>query len=132
MIIQISEFLMELTNRGVVIEPHEGRLRIDAPAGLLTGIDRDRLITHKEAILKCLRQEGNNGKSVQAGDLIRWVSPVVGPAGPATVLARSGRWLLVNKPSHERAVPIVHETWEVLCVGHAMEKGMDPKGPGST
>jgi len=112
----ISEFLMELTNRGVVIEPHEGRLRINAPAGLLTGIDRERLITHKETILKCLRQEGENGKSVQAGDLIRWVSPVVGPAGPATVLARSGQWLLVDKPSHEVAAPIVHENWKVRRV----------------
>ncbi len=119
---QISEFLMELTNRGVVIEPHEGRLRIDAPAGLLTGVDRERLITHKEAILKCLRQEEANGKSVQAGDLIRWVSPLVGPAGPATVLARSGQWLLVDKPSHEVAAPIVHESWDVRRIGRRIEK----------
>jgi len=128
MTIQISEFLMELTNRGVVIVPHDGRLRIDAPAGLLTGVDRERLISHKEAILKYLRQEWANGNSVQAGDLIRWVSPAVEPAGPATVLARSGEWLLVNQPSHDLAVPIVHETWEVRRIGY----GMDPKGPGST
>lgn len=125
---QISEFLMELTNRGVVIEPHEGRLRIDAPAGLLTGRDRERLVAHKEAILKCLQQEGENDKSAQAGDLIRWVSPVIGPAGPATVLARSGQWLLVDKPSHEAAVPIVHENWDVRCVGRRIEKKVDPKG----
>ena len=110
---QISEFLMELTNRGVVIEPHGGQLRIDGPAGLLTGRDRERLIVHKEAILRCLRKEEEESQSVQAGDLIRWVSPVVGPAGPATVLARSGQWLLVDKPSHEVAAPIVHESWEV-------------------
>jgi hypothetical protein len=126
---KIPEFLMELTSRGVVIEPHEGRLRIDAPAGLLTGIDRERLIAHKEAILKCLQQEGENDKSVQAGDLIRWVSPVVGPAGPATVLARSGQWLLVNKPSHELAVPIVHEGWDVRRVDRGKS---GPHGQGLT
>ena len=110
---QISEFLMELTNRGVVIEPHVGRLRIDAPAGLLTGIDRERLAAHKEEILHHLRQGFGKGEVVQSGDVIHWVSPVVGSVGPATVLARSGKWLLVNKPSHKLAVPIVHESWEV-------------------
>lgn len=58
---------------------------------------------------------------VQAGDVINWVSPVVGPAGPATVLARSGQWLLVDKPSHEKAVPIVHESWEVCRVDPSIE-----------
>jgi hypothetical protein len=69
---------------------------------------------------------------VQAGDVIRWVSPVIGPAGPATVLARSGQWLLVNKPSHEWAVPIVHEGWDVRRVGHGIEGRPNPKGLEST
>ena len=71
-------------------------------------------------------------EGVQAGDEIHWVSPVVGLAGPATVLARSGQWLLVDKPSHEIAVPIVHESWGVRRVGHGIEGRPNPKGLGST
>jgi len=113
---QISEFLEELKTRGVAIIPHNERLRIDAPAGLLTSADRERLAAHKDEILHHLRQGFEKGEVVQAGDVIHWVSPVVGPAGPATVLARSGQWLLVDKPSHEVAAPIVHESWDVRRV----------------
>ena len=112
----ISEFLEELKTRGVAIIPHEERLRIDAPVGLLTSTDRERLAAHKDEILHHLRQGFGKGEVVQSGDVIYWVSPVVGPAGPATVLARSGQWLLVDKPSHVVAVPIVHENWGVRRV----------------
>jgi len=109
----ISEFLEELKTRGVAIIPYDERLRIDAPVGLLTSTDRERLAAHKNEILHHLRQCVGKGDVVESGDVIYWVSPVVGPAGPATVLARSGKWLLVNKPSHEVAAPIVHESWDV-------------------
>lgn len=113
----IAAYLTGLRNRGVAILSHNERLRIDAPAGLLTRADRERLAAHKDEILHQLRQGVGRSEVVQAGDVICWVSPVVGPAGPATVLARSGQWLLVNKPSHEVAAPIVHERWKVRRVG---------------
>lgn len=128
----IADFLTELKKRGVEIVPNEGRLRVDAPAGLLTSADRERLIARKNDILQYFRQKNDHCELVQPGDVIQWVSPVVGPAGPATVLGRSDKWLLVNKPSHEVAAPIVHESWEVRRVGHAMENKANPKGPCST
>ena len=117
----IAVFLTELRNRGVEIVPKEGRLRVDAPAGLLTGKDRERLAIHKNDILEYLRQKNDRGESVQPGDMITWVSPLFGPAGPAAVLARSGEWLFVDNPSHPQAVPIVNDHWQVGRVGRVMK-----------
>ena len=129
----ISEFLTELMSRGVAILPHDERLRIDAPAGLLTRADRERLAAHKDEILHHLRQGFGKGEVVQAGDVIHWGSPVVAPAGPATVLARSGQWLLVvDKPSHEVAAPIVQESWGVRRAGREIVEKPHHKGLAST
>ena len=100
----ISVFLNELKSRGIEIVPNDEKLHVDAPVGLLTGEDRERLIAHKKEILLHLQKEVVS-HPVQVGEVIRWVSPVVGPAGPATILARSGQWVLVSKPSHEVAAP---------------------------
>lgn len=117
----IADFLTELKNRGVEIASNEGRLRVDAPAGLLTSADRERLAVHKHDILEYLQEKNDRGESVQPGDMISWVSPLFGSAGPAAVLARSGEWLFVDNPSHPQAVPIVNDHWQVRRVGRVMK-----------
>ena len=128
---RVLRSIMEASQSPVVKNPQRENTETPKPSevsSVLTNQDRVRLAAHKDEILHYLRQGAGKGEVVQAGDLIRWVSPVVGPAGPATVLARSGQWLLVDKPSHEAAVPIVHENWDVRCVGRRIEKKVDPKG----
>jgi|SRR6516225_2754355 hypothetical protein len=49
-----ADLLRHLQGRGVRLEAKEDRLRVDAPAGLLTEADRQALTTHKVELLALL------------------------------------------------------------------------------
>ena len=48
------ELLQEVSARGVVIEPSGGRLRVDAPRGVITPELREALTSQKEELLRVL------------------------------------------------------------------------------
>ena len=49
-----ARLLADLQARGVVLAPDCGRLRVDAPRGVLTPSDRQALARHKPALLAML------------------------------------------------------------------------------
>jgi len=66
----------DLKARGVILETHGEHLKVDAPAGVLTGEDRAALIEFKPKLLKFLSrsyeepQQGPERESV-----VRWAGP---------------------------------------------------------
>jgi hypothetical protein len=50
----VSEVLQEVTRRGIILQAHGSRLRVNAPKGALTPELRDALAAHKGALLPLL------------------------------------------------------------------------------
>jgi hypothetical protein len=48
------DFLQDLENRGVVLSPRNGKLKVDAPVGALTDDDRTLLSQHRTELLDLL------------------------------------------------------------------------------
>jgi hypothetical protein len=85
-----GDLLAELTARRVILSiTREGRLRVDAEAGTLTGEERAALAEHREVLLDLLR-----GDAVPSGPCELCTAPLAWVADWPT--AGAGRWLCLR------------------------------------
>jgi len=114
-----TELLADLKRRGVILEAIGDRLRVDAPAGMLTPELRQALVVHKAELLELLAPAGNPAPTV-TGD-----SASAEPASPAGMSPLDalrpylGRWLFPSEAAEARAlaaelgVELAWERWQL-------------------
>jgi hypothetical protein len=82
------ELLTTLRNLGVMLTPWVDRLRVDAPAGMLTDELRDALRTHKTALLDLVEAFEERVSIAEYG----------GSLSRAEAERLAGRWVLGDRP----------------------------------